>query len=80
MTIYIQLLRERITAILVAHDISEGISMSDRVIVLTKRSGTIKRIYDVNLTCDNRTPFLSRKSPEFVNYFNSIWKDLDLNV
>lgn len=41
--IYYILRKEKITAIIVTHDISEAISMSDRVLVLSKRPGTIKR-------------------------------------
>lgn len=33
---------ENITAIIVTHDISEAISMSDRIVVLTKRPATVK--------------------------------------
>ena len=39
--IYYILRKEKITAIIVTHDISEAISMSDRVLVLSKRPGTI---------------------------------------
>ena len=44
--IYYILRKEKITAIIVTHDISEAISMSDRVLVLSKRPGTIKDIID----------------------------------
>ncbi|MDP4159319.1 MAG: ABC transporter ATP-binding protein, partial [Bacillota bacterium] len=37
------------TALLVTHDISESISMADRVVLLSKRPGTIKEIYKINL-------------------------------
>ena len=43
--IYYILRKEKITAIIVTHDISEAISMSDRVLVLSKRPGTIKFWY-----------------------------------
>ncbi len=67
------------TAILVTHDISEAISMGDRVIILTKRPATINKIIDINLSIDNRTPFLSRSAPEFKDYFNIIWEELKDN-
>lgn len=72
--------RENKTAVLVTHDIAESISMADRVIVLTKRPGTIKSIYDICLTCDRKTPMSCREAPEFRYYFNKIWKDLDIHV
>lgn len=71
--------KEKKTAILITHDISEAISMSDRVIVLSKRPGTVKRIFDINLTVSDRTPFSARSSPEFKDYFNLIWKELNDN-
>ena len=61
------------------HDISEAISMGDRVIILTKRPATINKIIDINLSIDNRTPFLSRSAPEFKDYFNIIWEELKDN-
>jgi NitT/TauT family transport system ATP-binding protein len=42
--IYSIIKRENKTAILVTHDIGESISMADRVVVLSKRPGTVKTI------------------------------------
>ncbi|WP_330680628.1 hypothetical protein [Vallitalea longa] len=53
--------------------------MGDKVVVLSKRPATIKKIFDINLTIENKTPFNSRSAPEFRFYFNSIWKELDKN-
>ncbi len=72
--------REKKTAILVTHDIAESISMADRVVVLTRRPGTIKKIYDITLTCNMKTPINCREAPEFRYYFNKIWKDLEIHV
>lgn len=71
---------EHITAILVTHDISEAVSMSDRVIVLTARPASIKSIHNIVLTCDSVTPMRRRSAPEFKDYFNTIWKELDVHV
>ena len=68
------------TAILVTHDISEAISMSDYVVVLSKRPGTIKSIHKVVLTCPEHTPIKNREAPEFRDYFNRIWRELDVHV
>ncbi len=78
--IWLIIKKEKKTAILVTHDISEAISMSDRVIVLTKRPAEIKSVYDIILTCENKTPITCREAPEFRYYFNSIWKELDVHV
>ncbi|TCT14618.1 NitT/TauT family transport system ATP-binding protein [Natranaerovirga pectinivora] len=72
--------KEKKTAILVTHDIAEAISMADRVIVLSKRPATIKTIVPIELSIDDRTPFKSRSAKEFGDYFNLIWKELDIDV
>ena len=73
--------KEEKTAIMVTHDISEAISMSDRVVVLSQRPGTIKKIFDIKLSCNKeRTPLKSREAPEFRHYFNEIWRELDIHV
>ena len=78
--IYAIIKKEQKTAILVTHDISESISMSDRVVLLSKRPGTVKNIYEIKLSCDNRTPLSSREAPEFRYFFQEIWKGLDVHV
>lgn len=78
--IYKIIKKENKTAILVTHDISEAISMADRVIVLSHRPGKIKKIFEISLTCSRRTPLQSREAPEFPCYFQRIWKELDIHV
>lgn len=69
--------REERTTIIVTHDISEAISIADKVIVLSKRPSRIKKIYDIKLTINGkRTPYESRKAKEFKDYFDDIWKEL----
>jgi len=75
--IYKILKNENITALMVTHDISEAISMSDRVIVLTHRPATVKRIYDIDFEMENRTPLSCREQPKFSKYFNMMWKELE---
>jgi len=75
--IYKILKNENITALMVTHDISEAISMSDRVIVLTQRPATVKKIYDIDFEMENRTPLTCRENPKFSQYFNLMWKELD---
>ena len=77
--IYSILKKEKITAIIVTHDISEAISMSDRVLVLTKRPGTIKDIHKIDFEIENRTPINCRESPKFSKYFNTLWKELGVD-
>lgn len=74
--IYSILRKEHITAIIVTHDISEAISMSDRVLVLSERPGTVKNIHNIDFEIDGRNPINCRESPKFSTYFNTLWKEL----
>ena len=76
--IYEILKNENITALIVTHDISESISMSDRIIVLSARPATIKKIYHIDFEIANRNPLNCRESPKFSKYFDSIWKELQV--
>lgn len=71
------------TVILVTHDISEAISMTDRVIVLSRRPGRIKAEHLITFGSARGarpSPFLARSAPEFPEYFDVIWKELDVHV
>ena len=72
--------KEGKTAILVTHDISEAISLSDRVVVLTKRPARLKNIFPIRFSMAEHTPMQAREAPEFKDYFNAIWKELDVHV
>lgn len=65
---------KQISALLVTHDLAEAISMSDRVIVLSKRPGTIKSIIPIEISLENRTPKTTRNTKEFNQYYNQIWE------
>ena len=78
--IYEILKNENITALIVTHDISEAISMSDRVIVLTKRPAIVKNIHTIDFEMENRNPINCRESPKFSKYFDTIWKELDVHA
>ena len=75
--IYKILKNENITAIMVTHDISEAISMSDKVIILTHRPATVKNIYNIEFEMENRTPLTCREQSKFSQYFNLMWRELD---
>ena len=66
---------EQKTAILVTHDIAEAISMADRIIILTTRPGTVKKIVDVDLK-HLGAPIKRRESEIARKMFDEIWKDL----
>ena len=65
------------TAILVTHDLSEAISLADRVITLSSRPATISNIVPIQFELDEDTPLRRRNAPEFKQYFNLLWKELN---
>lgn len=69
--------QERKTAILVTHDLSEAISMSDRVLILGKRPATILQDLPIRFQDPELSPMDRRQAPEFKGYFNTIWKELN---
>lgn len=75
--------KEKKTAIMITHDITEAISMADRVIILSKKPGTVHKIFDINISNDNRSPSNVIKTPKFKYYFDRIWQELcltELNI
>lgn len=77
--IYNIIKKEGKTAIMVSHDISEAISMSDTVIVLSKRPSVVKKIYNIELI-NKSTPIKNRSAKNFVSYYEKIWRDLDVHI
>ena len=69
--------KENKTAIMVTHDIGEAISMSNRIIVLSKRPAILKSNTVISFENEEATPFQRRKEAEFKGYFDSLWKELD---
>jgi NitT/TauT family transport system ATP-binding protein len=70
--------KEGKTAIMVTHDISEAVSMSSRVIILSKRPARIKNDVPIIFEEQYKTPFSRREAPKFREYFNGIWKQLEV--
>lgn len=76
--VYNVIRNEKLTAVLVTHDISEAISMSDRIIVLSSRPATLKK--EIYLNFDkNEIPLERRKNPLFQEYFEEVWCLLNEN-
>ena len=65
---------EKKTAVLVTHDISEAISMSDIIIVLTNRPAMVKSIHHPDIIADS--PLKKRESPKFAFWFEKLWREL----
>ena len=64
------------TMVIITHDLSEAISLADRIIVLSGRPAKVKRQINVNLTLSDNSPLAARNAPEFQDYFNKLWEDL----
>ena len=64
------------TMIIITHDLSEAISLADRIIVLSGRPATAKKEVSVKLTLQEDTPLAARNAPEFQQYFNRLWEDM----
>lgn len=70
------------SVILVTHDIGEAIAMTDRVVVLKRRPGRIKSEHYLTFPSTKKrpSPFETRSLPEFSQYFNQLWSELDVHV
>ena len=68
------------TAILITHDIAEAISMAERILILTRRPGRIKREVKIELSVEDGSapakPSEGRSAREFASYYQKIWKEL----
>ncbi len=69
--------KEEKSALLVTHDLSEAISLADRVIVLSGRPAAIRQTIPLIFDLEQDTPLNRRNAPEFKTYFNLIWKELN---
>lgn len=67
------------TAVLVTHDISEAIGMSDQIVVLSHRPGRVKATHDLH-AMSGIAPMARRSLPEFQTLFHAIWEELDVNA
>ena len=71
--------KERKTAVLVTHDLSEAISVADTVYVLSSRPGqivaSIQTVFPPGLSSIER-----RNSAQFKEYFNTLWRVLNENT
>lgn len=67
---------EHKTAILVSHDISEAISVSDRIIVFSKRPSVVKKIFKIDFENKKLTSREKRNHRRFNEYFDSIWSEM----
>ncbi|MFD3273534.1 ABC transporter ATP-binding protein [Paenibacillus dendritiformis] len=67
----------RKTAVLVTHDLSEAIAVSDRVIVLDRDPGTVRKAFAIPDVIRETQPFYAREQPGFNEMFHELWKELE---
>jgi len=72
--------KEKKTTIMVTHDISEAISMSDEIIILSNRPAVIIKHMNLQFGENFSCPLKRREAPNFSIYFNEIWKELNSNA
>lgn len=65
------------TAILVTHDLSEAISMSDRIILMDPSPGRVKKIFQVPESLRESKPFYVRRHQAFQALFDEVWKEFN---
>lgn len=65
------------TVIMITHDLSEAVRLSDRVIVLSARPGRVKKEIPIHLTLHDDSPLAAMNAPEFNDYFNLLWKEIN---
>ena len=66
---------EHKSAILVTHDISEAVSMADRVAVFSARPARLKEMIEIGFPAA-LSPLERRRQPDFHDYFDRIWEEL----
>ncbi len=71
--------KEGKSAILVTHDLAEAISLANSVIVLSERPAHVKSAVPLSFPADKNTPLARRNTPEFNEYFHTIWKELHVD-
>jgi NitT/TauT family transport system ATP-binding protein len=69
---------ERKTVLLITHDIGEGLSVSDRILICSGRPGRIKT--EIALPFSGQSPAEVRQKREFAEYFNAVWRELEADV
>jgi len=62
------------TTLLITHNITEAVQMSDRVLVMTYRPGKVKRIVNIDLPRPRTSEIVT--SVAFGGYVAKIWNDL----
>ena len=74
--VWLAIRREEKTTVLVTHDISEAVSVADRVVLLSRRPARVRKIYDMPFD-RSLSPLKRREHADFRNWFETLWRDLN---
>ena len=66
---------EKKTALLITHDISEAISVADKILVLSRRPATVTATHEVSFP--ENEPLKRRENKEFSKWFELLWRELN---
>ncbi len=67
---------EKKTALLITHDISEAISVADKIFVLSRRPARVVAAHDISFP--ESDPLKRRENKEFSRWFELLWKELNI--
>ena len=75
------LLRDRDrTVIFVTHSIEEAVYLSDRIVLLTPRPGTVHRVVQPSVDRGRRSPDEIRRDKGYLDAVDEIWQELKQHV
>jgi NitT/TauT family transport system ATP-binding protein len=70
--------KHRKTALLVTHDISEAIAMSDRIVILDRNPGRVRKELFVPENIRSTSPFKAREAEGFHRLFQEVWQEFEV--
>jgi NitT/TauT family transport system ATP-binding protein len=66
--------------LIVTHDIAEALAMADRIVVLSRRPATVKKIYEVRFSREAANVADVPAIPGFADTYHRIWQALDVSI
>jgi NitT/TauT family transport system ATP-binding protein len=77
--VYMLVRRLQITAVLVTHDLGEAITLSDRIILLSRAPARVVEEYEIPFPRDRDISGL-RTQAEFLELYGRLWNELNLQI
>jgi NitT/TauT family transport system ATP-binding protein len=67
--------RARMSILFVTHDLAEALTLAQRVVLFSRRPGSVRRVYQIDLPYP-RDPFALRGEPRFTALESELWQHL----